>query len=256
MSIREVLLVTGMTGAGRSTTAKVLEDLGWFVIDNLPPQLLEQTIALLGKGASDTRLAVVVDARSRWFFSELEGSMAALRETGMRPSIVFLDASDDVLVRRQEAARRPHPLMPEGRLLDGIEAEREMLRVLRGRADVLVDTSHLNVHQLAARITTAFADPETQPIRATVVSFGFKYGIPADADMVADMRFLPNPFWVPELRHQTGLNEPVRDYVYAATEAVEFLDNYEALLKGVARGFVREGKRFLSIAIACTGGTQ
>jgi len=168
--------------------------------------------------------------------------------------VMFLDAGDDVLVRRQEAARRPHPLAPEGRLLDGIEAERTMLRDLRGAADVLIDTSSLNIHQLGARVTTAFGDTDVDPLRATVVSFGFKYGIPADADMVADMRFLPNPHWVPELRHLTGLDAAVRDYVYAVPEAGTFLDQYEALLSNLTLGFVREGKRFLSIAIGCTGG--
>jgi len=253
--IHDLLLVTGMTGAGRSTAAKALEDLGWFVIDNLPPQLLGSTIELVGgEGDGDTRLAVVVDARSRWFFHELSGALDRVRATGLRASILFLEASDEVLVRRQEAARRPHPLQAGQRLLDGIEQERAVMASLRGDADLLIDTTNTNVHQLAARIATAFGDPSTTGLRATVVSFGFKYGIPVDADMVADMRFLPNPFWVPELRHQTGLDPAVRDYVHGQAAAPVFLDRYEALLGALTGGFVAEGKRFVTLAIGCTGG--
>ena len=253
--VSELLLVTGMSGAGRSTAAKALEDLGWFVVDNLPPQLLGEVIDLVGREADGrTRLAVVVDARSRWFFAELEGALATLRKQGARPQLLFLEASDDVLVRRQEAARRPHPLQHGQRLLDGITQERQQLAQLRGDADVVIDSSNTTVHQLVAKIGTAFGDPSTLAMRATVVSFGFKYGIPVDADMVADMRFLPNPHWVPELRHQTGLDAPVRDYVRGRPDAEVFLDNYETLLKSLTGGFLHEGKRFVTLAIGCTGG--
>jgi UPF0042 nucleotide-binding protein len=244
-----------MSGAGRSTAAKALEDLGWFVVDNLPPQLLGEVIDLVGReGDGRTRLAVVVDARSRWFFTELEGALDSLRDQGARPQLLFLEASDEVLVRRQEAARRPHPLQHGQRLLDGIMQERDQLAPLRGDADVVIDSSNTTVHQLVAKIGTAFGDPGTLAMRATVVSFGFKYGIPVDADMVADMRFLPNPHWVPELRHQTGLDAPVREYVRGQPDAEVFLDNYEALLESLTGGFVREGKRFVTLAIGCTGG--
>ena len=254
-SLRELVVVSGMTGAGRSTAAKALEDLGFFVVDNLPPQLLDQVVALVGTtGEEDLRLAVVVDARSRWFFSELDGALTRLRDSGPRPSVLFLEASDELLVRRQEAARRPHPLQAGGRLLDGIEEERTLMAPLRGDADVVVDTTHLNVHQLAARIASAFADPSDTVLRATVMSFGFKYGIPVDADMVADMRFLPNPHWVPDLRPQTGLDGPVSDYVLAQPGAGTFLDDYEQLLAHLTGGFVREGKRFIAVALGCTGG--
>ncbi len=251
----ELVVVSGMTGAGRSTAAKALEDLGFFVIDNLPPQLLHRVVELVGgHGEEGQRLAVVVDARSRWFFTELAGALRTLHERGPRPSVLYLEASDEVLVRRQEAARRPHPLQAGAGLLEGIVAERELLAPLRGDADVVVDTTHLNVHQLAARIATAFANPSDTDLRATVMSFGFKYGIPVDADMVADMRFLPNPFWVPGLRHQTGLDPAVRDYVVGQPDASAFLDEYEHLLATLTGGFVREGKRFVAVAIGCTGG--
>jgi len=255
-AVGDLVLVTGMTGAGRSTAAKALEDLGWFVVDNLPPQLLSSVVHLVGRAddGESTRLAVVVDARSRWFFTELTGALDRLRKSGLTPSVLFLEASDDVLVRRQEAARRPHPLQQGGRLLDGIHQEREVLAELRGDADVLIDTTSINVHQLGAKITTAFGDPSSRTLRATVVSFGFKYGIPVDADLVADMRFLPNPFWVPELRPLSGLDEAVRCYVREHPDAVAFLDSYEQLLQTLTGGFVREGKRFLTIAIGCTGG--
>jgi UPF0042 nucleotide-binding protein len=253
--VQELVVVTGMTGAGRSTAAKALEDLGWFVIDNLPPQLLSSVVHLVGRtGQDETRLAVVVDARSRWFFTGLTGALDRLRAAGLRPSVLFLEASDDVLVRRQEAARRPHPLQQGGRLLDGIAEEREVLASLRGDADVLIDTTSINVHQLGAKIATAFGDPSSRTMRATIVSFGFKYGIPVDADMVADMRFLPNPHWVPELRPLTGLDESVRAYVREHPDAVAFLDSYEQLLHSLTGGFVREGKRFVTIALGCTGG--
>jgi UPF0042 nucleotide-binding protein len=257
----ELIIVTGMTGAGRSTAAKALEDLGWFVIDNLPPSMLPDVVEMLNAEASSAdsdpdgiKLAVVVDVRSRGFFADLRGAIATIAEHGANPRILFLEASNEVLVRRQEAARRPHPLQGGARLLDGIAREREMVRDLRGEADVLIDTSSLNVHQLADKVVTAFAEGELPAMRATVVSFGFKYGIPVDADMVLDMRFLPNPYWVPELRDHTGLESEVSDYVLGQPRAAEFIERLEALLETVDDGFLRERKQYLNLAIGCTGG--
>ena len=251
----EFVVITGLSGAGRSEAAKVLEDLGYFVVDNLPPQLLPQMVKLVGEEAGgEPRIAVVVDVRSRWFFTELRGSLAELRQAGVSPSILYLEASDEVLVRRQEAARRPHPLQGVGRLLGGIKRERQMLRELRGDADQIIDTSALNVHQLAAAVLNAYSQEGEVAMRATVVSFGFKYGIPVDADLVVDMRFLPNPHWVPELRPHSGLDEDVRDYVIGHPDAKPFLDRYEELLRMLAAGYLREGKRYITVAVGCTGG--
>jgi RNase adapter protein RapZ len=223
--------------------------------------MLPDVVEMLNAEASSTdsdpdgiKLAVVVDVRSRGFFADLRGAIAAIAEHGANPRILFLEASNEVLVRRQEAARRPHPLQGGARLLDGIAREREMVRDLRGEADVLIDTSSLNVHQLADKVVTAFAEGELPAMRATVVSFGFKYGIPVDADMVLDMRFLPNPHWVPELRDHTGLESDVSDYVLGQPRAAEFLERLEALLQTVDEGFLRERKQYLNLAIGCTGG--
>ncbi len=252
----DLIIVTGMTGAGRSTAAKALEDLGWFVIDNLPPRLLPSVVTLINdEDEIRTQIAVVVDVRSRRFFADLRGALDALTDDTTRPRVLFLEASDDVLVRRQEAARRPHPLQEGARLLDGISRERQLVRELRGDADVLIDTSNLNVHQLAAKVEAAFLTRGEFPVvRATVVSFGFKYGIPVDADMVVDMRFLPNPHWDPALRPMSGLDEPVSDFVLGQPAAAQFLDRLEDLLSTVYDGFLHERKQYLSLAVGCTGG--
>lgn len=253
-AINEFVVVTGMTGAGRGTAAKVLEKLGYYVIDNIPPEILKDAVAAIQRSEDITKLAVVVDARSRKFFGGLADQLEDLRHSGVSAQILFLEASDEVLVRRQEAARRPHPLSLEGRLVDGLDRERELLRILRGRAHIVIDTTNLNVNQLGARVRAAFEDDETKGLRASVVSFGFKYGIPIDADMVADMRFLPNPFWIDELRPQSGLDAPVRDYVRGQPRAEDFLDRYEGLVALLTDGFLHEDKHFLTIAIGCTGG--
>ncbi|WP_412778600.1 RNase adapter RapZ [Nocardioides sp. Root79] len=250
----QLVVVTGMTGAGRSTAAKELEDLGFFVVDNLPPNLLADVVRLVDESHGPAQpVAVVVDVRSGSFFQGLQSALA-LGVTGRDTTLVFLDATDEVLVRRQEAARRPHPLQQGGRLLDGLQRERVALADLRSEADLVIDTSNLNVHQLTDRVAEAFGNAETTRLRVSVISFGFKYGIPVDADYVADMRFLPNPHWVPELRPRTGQDAEVSSYVLARPGAEEFLDAYVPLLTGVAEGYLREGKRFMRVAIGCTGG--
>jgi UPF0042 nucleotide-binding protein len=250
----ELVVVTGMTGAGRSTAAKELEDLGFYVVDNLPPSLLRDVVRLVDESRGTGQpIAVVVDVRSGSFFGSLQANLAQ-GATGRHATLVFLDATDEVLVRRQEAARRPHPLQGSGRLLDGLERERRVLADLRSTADLVIDTSALNVHQLTDRISEAFGSADATQLKVTVISFGFKYGIPVDADYVADMRFLPNPHWIPELRPGTGKDAEVADYVRSRAGAEEFLDGYVPVLAGVAEGYLREGKRFMRVAIGCTGG--
>lgn len=250
----EILLVTGMSGAGKTAATAALDDLGWFVVDNLPPSLLTDLVETVGPRTGHGRIAVVADIRGGVFFQELRGALDGLEARGFRPTVLFLEASDEVLVRRFESSRRPHPLQGHGRVVEAIAAEREQLASLRVAADLVVDTSLLNVHQLAARVRTAFSGDEKPALRAIIVSFGFKYGLPVDADMVADMRFLPNPHWVPELRPRTGRDTEVSDYVLSRPEAREFLGRYQALIELVADGYLREGKRFVTVGIGCTGG--
>jgi UPF0042 nucleotide-binding protein len=248
-----LVVVTGMSGAGRSTAANALEDLGWYVVDNLPPTVLPE-VCTQAKENGIHRLAVVLDVRTRSFFEQLPTMFTELAAAGTMPEILFLEAADDVIVRRQESVRRPHPLQGDGRLLDGITRERETIATLRAAADLVIDTSSLNIHQLSSRVTHAYGDAADDALRVTVVSFGFKNGIPVDADLVVDVRFLPNPHWVPELRPQTGLSAPVRDYVLAQDGATEFLQRLQELLQVTTKGYLTEGKRFVTVAIGCTGG--
>lgn len=250
----ELVVVTGMTGAGRSTAAKELEDLGYYVIDNLPPGLIKDVVTLVNQSrGSQQPLAVVTDVRSGAFFDSLTENLAH-GASGRHATLLFLEASDEVLVRRQEAARRPHPLQGDGRLLDGLRRERQVLADLRGSADIVIDTSSLNVHQLTARIAEEFGTPSTVKLKVSVVSFGFKYGIPVDTDFMADMRFLPNPHWIPELRPRTGQDAQVAEYVLGQPGAEEFVDRWVELIAGVAEGYLQQGKRFAQVAIGCTGG--
>jgi UPF0042 nucleotide-binding protein len=251
----EVAVVTGLSGAGRSTAAKCLEDLGWFVVDNLPPELVATMVELgaQARGAI-TRVAVVMDVRSRAFTDDLAAVIKDLDARGYKPRTLFLEATDDVLIRRFEQVRRTHPMQGDGRLADGIEAERHLLFPLREQADLVLDTTSLSVHQLRAKIEDAFGSEASARTRVTVLSFGYKYGLPMDADLVMDVRFLPNPFWIPELREQTGLDTDVRNYVLSQEGAEEFLDRYHELLRLIGAGYLREGKRYLTLAVGCTGG--
>lgn len=251
----DLVIVTGMSSAGKSTAAHVLEDLGWYVVDNLPPQLLPSMLDLTRRSADGhRRLAAVVDVRSRSFFDALHDSISELAQRGVEPHVVFLDADDEVLVRRQESVRRPHPLQGQGRMVDAVDRERRLLSAVRENADVVVDTSGLNVHQLRAKLHQVFEADDLPRLRATVMSFGYKYGVPLDADFVVDMRFLPNPYWVTDLRPQCGLDAPVSDYVLAHNAATVFLDRFVSSLEPVVEGYLNEGKRYMTVAVGCTGG--
>ncbi|MEO7126206.1 MAG: RNase adapter RapZ [Nakamurella sp.] len=250
----EVVVISGLSGAGRTTAARCLEDLGWFVVDNLPAELIGTMVDLGARaGGAVNRIAVVLDVRARVFTDDLAGVVKSLDARGYRPRVLYLDASDAALIRRYEANRRSHPLQGEGRLVDGLAAERALLGPLRHEADLVIDTSDLSVHELRDRIIDAF--PQVKPTSSmTILSFGFKYGLPLDADLVIDMRFLPNPYWIPELRPLNGTDHPVSDYVLARPGAREFIDRYVDLLDLIGDGFEREGKRYVTLAVGCTGG--
>ena len=251
----DVTVITGMSGAGRATAANVLEDLGFFVIDNLPPALIGKVAELARGGSSPQRYGFGVDVRTGSFVEDLDEALAELRSLGARTRVLFLEAADDALVRRFDASRRPHPLADAERLLEGIQKERALLGELKGRADVVIDTSMLNVHELRDRLVSIFAsETSTTSLQIDVVSFGFKYGLPLDVDLVFDCRFLPNPHWVDDLRPLDGRNRAVRDYVLAQDEAKAFLDQLRQLFELTLPAYEREGKAYLSIAIGCTGG--
>jgi RNase adapter protein RapZ len=250
----DVLIITGMSGAGRTEVTKVLEDHDWFVIDNLPPSLLNKVVDLaFAPGSSVSRVALVADVRGRQFFDELLSTVRQLREGEGHVRVLFLEASDEVLVRRFEATRRRHPASGEG-ILEGIHRERELMAELRGTADLVIDSSTTNVHQLRDRVVEVLGMQDQSPLQVTVESFGFKHGAPRDADVVLDVRFLPNPHWVDELRPFTGLDAPVRDYVFGQELTAPYVAALESLLDASVPGYVREGKRYLTIAIGCTGG--
>ena len=251
----ELLIVTGMSGAGRSTVGNALEDLGWYVVDNLPPQMLGPIADLFSLSESPLpRLAVVIDVRGGEFFSELNEHLNQLRGRSINLRVLFLEATDAALVKRFESVRRPHPLQGNGTILDGIAEERLRLLSLRESADVIIDTTDLNIHQLSTKITDGFSIEQSRRLQVTVLSFGFKYGLPSDADMVSDARFLPNPFWQENLRPFTGEDEAVSEYVLGQPGAEEFIANYVSALKPVLRGYMQENKRYATIAIGCTGG--
>lgn len=251
----ELLVVTGMSGAGRSTVGNALEDLGWYVVDNLPPQMLEPISELFSLTKTpNPRLAVVIDVRGGEFFSELSEYLQKLRIKVPNLRLLFLEANDSALVKRFESVRRPHPLQGNGTLLDGIGIERSALVSIREQADFVIDTSDLNIHQLSTKTADLFTDETAKKLSLTVMSFGFKHGLPADADHVADMRFLPNPFWDESLRPFNGEDKQVSDFVLSQVGAQEFITNYVDALKPVLAGYMRENKRYAMIAIGCTGG--
>jgi len=249
---REIVVITGMSGAGRSTVAHAMEDHGWYVIDNLPPSLLIPLFDLTQ--SSDDSIAVVIDVRGRQFFDDLNQTLAELAERGISRKIIFVDAADDVLVRRFESSRRPHPLQGSDRIVDGIEKERERLRELRSGADLVVDSSQLNVHQLEKKIAELFSVDSSASLKVNVLSFGYKFGLPVDADLVMDCRFIPNPHWNPELREMNGLDKQVSEAVLNAESVGEFLEKYLSLFNSLGQGYLREGKKYITLAIGCTGG--
>ena len=252
MKPNEILVITGMSGAGKSTVSHALEDLGWYVVDNLPPSMVASLFEMAV--TAPATIAVVIDVRGGEFFDDLTKSLADLSEKNIAKRIMFIDASDDALVRRFEATRRPHPLQGQDRILDGIQREREKLREIRSAADLVIDSSSLNVHQLEAKVNEIFSDSSDTNLRVNILSFGYKYGIPVDADLVMDCRFIANPHWIPELRPLTGLDSAVSENVLASSNVQEFLSKYQSLFETMAEGFMQEGRKYLTLAVGCTGG--
>ena len=248
----EILVISGMSGAGRSTVAHSLEDLGWYVVDNLPPALVGNLIDLVEKSVH--KVAVVIDVRGRAFFDDLTNALADLAEQGVARKILFVDAADDALVRRFESTRRPHPLQGGGRILDGISKERVRLQEIRNAADIVIDSSSLNIHQLEKKVNDYFNQSSDLDLKVNILSFGYKYGIPVDADLVMDCRFIANPHWDPKLRPLTGLDKSVSKAVLESANVEDFLERYQSLFDTLAKGFIAEGRKFITLAIGCTGG--
>jgi len=253
-SVAHIIIVTGMSGAGRSTAGNALEDAGWRVIDNLPSLLLPSLVDLaVADGATMNRLAVVIDVRGGDSVEELAPIIESLRQRAT-VRVLFLDATDAELIKRFESVRRPHPLQENGTLIDGIQRERWRLETLRGISDVVVDTTGLNVHQTTTLVYDSFRSDDSADVNVVIESFGFKHGLPADADIVGDVRFLPNPFWTENLRHENGLHPDVSAFVLSQTDVDVYLDGLVLMLGATLRGYVRENKRHATIAIGCTGG--
>ena len=252
MGSNEVLVITGMSGAGKSTVSHALEDLGWYVVDNLPPAMIANLCEMASQNTN--AIAVVIDVRGGEFFDDLTKSLSDLAERNINRRILFVDASDEALVRRFESTRRPHPLQGPDRILDGITKERIQLQEVRSAADYVIDSSVLNIHQLEAKIDQIFSTASDLDLRVNILSFGYKYGIPVDADLVMDCRFIANPHWIPELRPLTGLDKPVSDNVLASKNVQDFLEKYQSLFETMAVGFTQEGRKYLTLAIGCTGG--
>ena len=252
MGSNEVLVITGMSGAGKSTVSHALEDLGWYVVDNLPPAMIANLCEMASQNTNS--IVVVIDVRGGEFFDDLTKSLSDLAERNINRRILFVDASDEALVRRFESTRRPHPLQGPDRILDGITKERIQLQEVRSAADYVIDSSALNIHQLEAKIDQIFSTASDLDLRVNILSFGYKYGIPVDADLVMDCRFIANPHWIPELRPLTGLDKPVSDNVLASKNVQDFLEKYQSLFETMAVGFTQEGRKYLTLAIGCTGG--
>ena len=248
----EVVLITGMSGAGRSTAAHVLEDHHWYVVDNLPAAMLAPLVDELRSARE--KVAVVIDVRSMEFSTELSSGVQALRKSGDNVRILFLDSHDEVLVRRYESTRRPHPLQGDDRIVDGIIRERELLRNVRAEAEIVIDSSALNVHQLALKVDQTFTGASDRGLHVSLLSFGYKYGIPYDADFILDCRFIPNPHWIPELQPMSGQDKPVSDAVLTHPATESFITGFMSIFTGASEGFLREGKRYITIAFGCTGG--
>ena len=251
----EVLLITGMSGAGRSHAANSIEDMGWYVVDNMPPKLLVPLVDMMtSSGSNIHKLAAVIDVRSRDYFDDLSAVLSHLDDLGVKTRILFLDASNEVLIKRYESVRRPHPLQQGNRLIDGILEERDLLKNLKEHADIVIDTSALSIHQLSTKLYEGLLGSGPTTVSVHIFSFGFKYGIPADADLVFDVRFLPNPYYVDELKHQTGNDKPVYDYVMKSEDAGIFLKQLYDMLVFLIPRYIAEGKNQLVVAIGCTGG--
>ena len=258
----EVLLITGMSGAGRSHAADSIEDMGWYVVDNMPPKLLVPLVDMMTTGKEVEYVngylveynILLGRPEGTDYFDDLSAVLSHLDDLGVKTRILFLDASNEVLIKRYESVRRPHPLQQGNRLIDGILEERDLLENLKERADIVIDTSSLSIHQLSTKLYEAMLGSGPTTVSVHIFSFGFKYGIPIDADFVADVRFLPNPFWVPRLRSLTGRDKEVSDYVLSSEGAADFLDSYEKALSIAIEGYAQEDKHYVTIAIGCTGG--
>jgi len=250
----ELLVVTGMSGAGKTGAAKALQDRGWYVVDNLPPRLIAPLAGMMSGGGGIQHLAVVVDVRARQYFETLVAALEALKAAGQAHRVVFLDASDAALVKRFESSRRPHPLQGDGTILAGIERERDVLEAMRLRADAVLDTSTLSARDFPEALDQTIGIGGLSALTVSFMSFGFKHGLPLDANHVVDVRFLTNPFWIDELRHMTGVDRPVRDFVLGLPDAAAFIDRYVEVLRLALVGYVREHKLHLTVAIGCTGG--